>query len=336
MAQLERNPDSFKNTKSPTTPFEQFIQGDHKSWSPTTSPTQKCYDLEEAFPNQQNKKSVLTKVKEKAKKLRHSLSGRRKQDNQIQGENNTPSWGVNLEDEEEVEEEDEDPEYLGAPMYESELAPEDYKETSRQHPRADPLFSEKNILPSQQSTKQENENESESGNELLEDGYNMKETQNIDSKFSELSVATTNTVEKPIEQERKDSVTDHEKQKGVNSPTTWDKGVSMKEYFMNKLEPGEDEKELSKVISDAMSPRRREPGERGVVDKVKDVVTSFLPPTNPSLFRVFTSNTNNTGSLSPQTSISNNNGNLSPLIPISTNAHEVLEEQTNGRVLQTN
>lgn len=53
------------------------------------------------------KKSVLTKVKERAMKFRYSLSKRRMED-----ENVTPSWGVSLEDD---EEEEEDPEYLGAP-----------------------------------------------------------------------------------------------------------------------------------------------------------------------------------------------------------------------------
>lgn len=55
------------------------------------------------------RKSVLTKVKEKARKLvlRNSLSlSRKRQDD----DNLTPSWGVRLEDEEE-----EDAEYLGAP-----------------------------------------------------------------------------------------------------------------------------------------------------------------------------------------------------------------------------
>jgi len=62
----------------------------------------------EEDPSLCQKKSVLTKVKQKARKLCSSLSKRRMED-----ENVTPSWGVRLEDEE--EEEEEDPEYLGAP-----------------------------------------------------------------------------------------------------------------------------------------------------------------------------------------------------------------------------
>lgn len=50
-------------------------------------------------------------MKEKAKKLKHSLSGRKKmQENDVHDD--TPSWGVALDDD---DEEDVDPEYLGAP-----------------------------------------------------------------------------------------------------------------------------------------------------------------------------------------------------------------------------
>ncbi|KAM7251336.1 hypothetical protein ACFE04_023219 [Oxalis oulophora] len=46
-------------------------------------------------------------------------------------------------------------------------------------------------------------------------------------------------------------------------------------WKLNKLEPGEDERALSQVIVDAISPRRN-PGDASVVDKVKDVVTSLI------------------------------------------------------------
>lgn len=46
------------------------------------------------------------KVKEKARKFRKSIGKRRMEDDNV-----TPSWGVSLDD----EEEEEDPEYLGAP-----------------------------------------------------------------------------------------------------------------------------------------------------------------------------------------------------------------------------
>ncbi|PNY11174.1 hypothetical protein L195_g007777 [Trifolium pratense] len=151
-------------TRSPSiATMEQFLRGGESSrMSPTysTSPSSpsssyfekvKHHDPEEDQGLYQ-RKSVLSKVKERAKKLvsRNSLS-RRRQDE----DNFTPSWGVSLEDE---EGEEEDAEYLGAPIYESELAPEEYKENARQHPRANPVISEKRVLkttkPGEQQDKQ--------------------------------------------------------------------------------------------------------------------------------------------------------------------------------------
>lgn len=70
----------------------------------------KNHDPEEDHVHHQ-KKSVLSKVKEKARKLKHSLSGKKRHN---EDGNTTPSWGVSLEDYED-EEEEEDAEYLGAP-----------------------------------------------------------------------------------------------------------------------------------------------------------------------------------------------------------------------------
>lgn len=71
------------------------------------------HDAEEDH-NHHPKKSVLTKVKEKAKKLKHSLSNKKKHHDSDSQEtdNTTPSLGVNLND---YEDEEEDAEYLGAP-----------------------------------------------------------------------------------------------------------------------------------------------------------------------------------------------------------------------------
>lgn len=89
--------------------------------SPTYSPTSssspsspyfdrlKHHDMEEDQAMMYQRKSVLAKVKEKARKLRYSLSKKRQEEEEA---NFTPSWGVSLEDE---EEEVEDAEYLGAP-----------------------------------------------------------------------------------------------------------------------------------------------------------------------------------------------------------------------------
>lgn len=62
-------------------------------------------------------------MKDKAKTLKHTLSSKRLQD--YPEESNSPPRGDSLTDDD--DEGDEDPEYLGAPMYESELAPESYR-----------------------------------------------------------------------------------------------------------------------------------------------------------------------------------------------------------------
>lgn len=138
-----------------------------------------------------------------------------------------------------------------------------------------------------------------------------------------------------------------------SQPPTFDKGVSVKEYLMHKLEPGEDERALSQVISDAISPRRS-PGDIGVVGKMKEAVTSLLRPeqepsqsttetaeslsNNPTsrspLSKINTSSLSDcspapismtkTNSLSniSQKPVSATNANSSPRIPISTNPYE--------------
>lgn len=115
-----------------------------------------------------------------------------------------------------------------------------------------------------------------------------------------------------------------------NSPTSqiWDKGVSVKEYLMNKLEPGEDEKALSRVISEAMSPRRT-PGDVGVIEKVREAVTSLLRtevPTKHADAKATTklADTNpTTAARTPsQVSASTSTTSASSQVPVSFNPHE--------------
>lgn len=122
---------------------------------------------------------------------------------------------------------------------------------------------------------------------------------------------------------------------------TWDKGVSVKEYLMNKFEPGEDERALSQAITEAISPRRVT-GDVGVVEKVKGAVNSLLHSDDSSSSQSATRAT----PLSPPVPVSTNlqqkkeaatsllrndessflsatrAANLSPPIPVSTNPHQ--------------
>ncbi|OMO62005.1 hypothetical protein CCACVL1_23083 [Corchorus capsularis] len=291
------------------------------SSSPTFSRSQGVVHDPEDAHYQPKKLTVLAKVKEKARRWRNSFS-KRKHGN---SDNTTPSWGVRLED---VDNEEEDPEYLGAPMYESELAPEGYKEHARQHPRAISVISEKHILPGNVHSVAEAETKKPAPANFAE----TDETWKIDSKFQGLSVSAPTASEtekhetnKPggvHEADHKDSNAETDKHALQNdddspiSPTEnkWDKGVSVKEYLKNKLEPGEDERALSRVISDVMSPRRA-PGEVGVIEKVKGAVNSLLRREE-----------------SAQSTMEHSTANSS-----TNNAEAVMKEEENkGRILQAN
>ncbi|KAI8016083.1 hypothetical protein LOK49_LG05G01331 [Camellia lanceoleosa] len=378
-----------KTPKARTSPtFEQLLQGkscvlikkkkeqwDTTRWPSCSSPILgRDHDHEEYYSpsysphilhsnnmnlnnNNNNKKSVLMKVKEKAKKLRQSLSKKKHDGHE---DNSTPSWGVSLDD----DEDDEDPEYLGAPMYESELAPETYKEKARQHPRADPVVSGKHILTSttknevevevEREKQKENVNEKEQAKEeeqakekekvkekekpisptnktitetmteKLTPAYNTvaDATHTIASKIAGLTVSTTNETgtvgvcpgSSGIQNlgrvsESRETVTGGGLQ-------MWDKGVSVKEYLMQKLEPGEDDRALSQAITDAISPRKTR-GELGVVEKVKGAVNLLLRNEESSQSTVRAAN-------------------LTSSIPVSTNAQPVIEEENHGRILQAN
>ncbi|KAK3003082.1 hypothetical protein RJ639_019082 [Escallonia herrerae] len=337
MAQLDPSRKFSENLKTPrsepTSPtFEQLLHGDASTWSSSNSPTLGRHHDQEEDHNHHSRKSVLTKVKERAKKLRHSLSPKKKNGHEFHDGVTTPPWGVTLPDD---EDDDEDPEYFGAPMYESELAPENYKETAKQHPREVHVASEKHVLTSSIKHEALQKNEEPSGpnktitetvSEKLGPAYTAVSetvseklgpayaavtdaTHTIASKIAGLTVATPDPTETgrnahpaitttPRSADTKKHVGSvvkkpgrswEIKEQGTSSPQTWDKGVSVKEYLMQKLEPGEDERALSQVISEAISPRRT-PGDMGMVEKMREAVTSFLRPEESSNSGTKTSN----------------------------------------------
>lgn len=344
-------------------------------WSSSSSPTLGNNHDQEEYSNHPNKKSVLAKVKERAKKLRHSLSGKKKHGNDLHDDNTTPSWGVSLDD---LDEEDDDPEYLGAPsnninnfickfmilrqkilnllcliVYESELAPETYREYARQHPRASPVVSEKHIMPGsiKHETDQQENDRAMSRNKTMARSASLKlaPSHSVTSKFAGLTVKTPETQETGDHTALSDSAIHLGDMKKLgessligkqfsSSPQKWDKGVSVKEYFLNKLEPGEDERALSQAITDAISPRKTA-RETGVVEMVKEAVTSFFrhEETSSSVTTKTTTNSSSTLLVSPkptfnkENSLSSTNSPTSKLsfyasansspVPISTNAH---------------
>ncbi|ONI00155.1 hypothetical protein PRUPE_6G070900 [Prunus persica] len=465
MAQLERvqrhgdsetttthEPKKLTTSTSPT--MEHYLRGGEalkSSPASSSSSSPLGYHDQEDDHGHHHKKSVLTKVKEKAKKLRHSLSHKKKH---MEGDNSTPTLGASMN---EHEDEEQDAEYLGAPMYESELAPEGYKETAKLHPRAVPVISEKHVLPSSVNQDAEQDKEkplspnktvtetaavkSLSPNETVTETVAKKPpspsksvaetvkppspkktitetvteklgpayatvsdtTHAIASKIEGLTVSAPAavadathaiaskvglTVAAPTPSENNESLEAPHTSLAVSAPKNsssqaaqqtlaaseapqplsapaapqggkhagssdqiWDKGVSVKEYLAQKFEPGEDERALSRVISDVMSPRTSPSGEVGMVGKVKGAITSLLrndesPKTTTSQSAMTTSpssqpamTSSSPRSQSAMTSSSPHSQSAkasSPRIPVSTNAYEVVEEENKGRILQTN
>ncbi|CAK8536061.1 unnamed protein product [Lathyrus sativus] len=281
--------------KSPSiATMEQFLRGgEAPRMSPTYSHTSasspsshyfgmKHHDLEEDHGLYQ-RKSVLAKVKERAKKLvlRNSLSRKR-----LDEENLTPSWGVSLEDE---EEEEEDPEYLGAPIYESELAPEEYKENARQHPRANPVISEKRVLRTMKS------GEHDQGNALtpIKSTTSTSPSTSTSTKTPQLATTPNNSTKESTTMTQKLTSSNVE---GSNSNSSSQPASSSKynvgsitpvapftSVMMKTASPSPPSVKTNTTTSPKisynsqafLSPRKGSNG-IGVIDKVKGVVSSLL------------------------------------------------------------
>ncbi|KAG7627566.1 hypothetical protein AtNW77_Chr3g0200911 [Arabidopsis thaliana] len=353
--------------------------GEASKRSPSGSPRK-----ENDGEHSHHKKSLFSKMKDKAKKLQHSLSTKKRHDEEgdatmspfcrsedhevrevgyasLSPRDNSKDRKVR---EEGGEEEEEDPEYLGAPMYESKKAPEELKETARQHPRENPVITETNVLsvlPAKQDAEQEQKDctgsktehpviseknvlsdvkhekaadsdtttivtesaektrkECTSQQEPISPSKTVTETvtEKLAPAYAKVSDATQAITKKiqdmafPEPTEREEEVNDVAEinTAGTNQPTgfntkVWDKGVSMKEYISQKFEPSEDDRELSRVISKAISPR-----------KGSSQTSSFGAATN----------------MAPA---SNSADNKAPLLA---NTNEIVEEENHGKILQPN
>ncbi|XXG75259.1 hypothetical protein AAC387_Pa07g3805 [Persea americana] len=197
------------------------------------------------------KKSVLAMVKEKARKWRDTLSTRK-------GDNSTPAWGVSLEEED--DEEVENPQYHGAPMYKSELVPAEYKDTGRNLSIPSSAMTKNNVhVLMVKEEGAESKTITESVTNILAPAYAIVSgaTQMIASIIQvPLAVATSATGEQSSSAENRD------------------KGVSEEENHMQKLETGKEQRVFSQVNSEAMSGRKvEEVGEKDAV-KVKEAVSS--------------------------------------------------------------
>lgn len=89
-------------------------------------------------------------------------------------------------------------------------------------------------------------------------------------QMHEKSVSVKEYWKHKFEPESSGNNSDRRADKGENTKgelQKLEKGVSVKDYLMHKFEPGEDERALSKVITQAISPRR---------DKMREAMSSFL------------------------------------------------------------
>ena len=313
--------------------------GEASKLSPTGSPRK---EDEHHGEHSHHKKSLFSKMKDKAKKLQHSLSGKRRHDEEGDPTMSQP-FGRSEEDHQvreaggyatlsprgkskdhkgrEEGEVEEDPEYLGAPMYESKKAPEELKETARQHPRETPVITETNllsVLPVKHDTEQEQKDCTGSNTEAISPSKTVTETvtETLAPAYAKVSDATHAITKKiqdmafpePTEAEPDVNDVSEINTAGTNHPTgfntkVWDKGVSMKEYISQKFEPGEDDKALSQVISKAISPR-----------KASSEATTF-------------------GGSKNMVSTPNSAYNKAPLLA---NTNEIVEEENHGKMLQPN
>ncbi|KAJ8642382.1 hypothetical protein MRB53_019076 [Persea americana] len=265
------------------------------------------YDHED-YQSPHTKKSVLTKVKEKARKWRNTLSKKKHgHDGASPTATPTPTRRVSL-----VEEGEEGaPEYHGAPLYESEQAPEDYKEApTTQHSAPPVVIAEKHVLKARNNmgtatesktltqtakdkmgTTTESRTLTQSAKDNMGTTTTTTESKTLTQSTNDVGVTgpacdqvsqttqviTSKTHGPPVELMANTTDTTVVESSPTGTGQNWDKGVSVKEYLMQKLEPGEEEKALSRVISEAMSPGKLgNNGEMGVVDKVKEAVSSLL------------------------------------------------------------
>ncbi|KAJ0240346.1 Low-temperature-induced protein [Hirschfeldia incana] len=336
--------------------------GEASKLSPTGSPRR---ENEHHGEHSHHKKSLFSKMKDKAKKLQHSLSGKRRHDEEGDA-TMSPPFGRSADHQvreaggyatlsprdkskdhkvrEEGELEEEDPEYLGAPMYESNKAPEELKETARQHPRIIPVITETNVLsvlPAKHEAeqqkdctgsnrkncmiseknvmsdvKQEKKGKEYTNNEPITPSKTVTETvtETLAPAYAKVSEATHAITKKIQDMAFRESTeadingVSEINTAGTNQPTgintkVWDKGVSMKEYISQKFTPGEDDRELSRVISKAISPRKAST-EAGTFNGA----TNMVPAQNSS-------------------------DNKDPLLA---NTNEIFKEENHGKILQPN
>ncbi|CAL9187889.1 unnamed protein product [Musa hybrid cultivar] len=274
-------------------------------WSAPTTPTFREFYDHEDYHHHHAKKSVLVKVKEKARKWRQMLLKKR----HGQGKHNpTPPWGVSLDAG--LEEEDEHPRHHGASVSESETAPYapavDSAPANHSSPQVKSTVTLLSTTDEESETMQKDEVSSEQPASddhlgavkelpipdttvvpaaidkapMKDESMDQKPAGNSNKTLSETvteiltpAYAAVSEATQAIASKFQGSSPRYE----MVAKQVWDKGVSMKEYLMQKLEPGEEDRALCEVITGAVSPRNVSHGcaEAGAVKTREEAVSSL-------------------------------------------------------------
>ncbi|CAL9069878.1 unnamed protein product [Musa banksii] len=284
--------------------------------APTTPTLVNLYNDEDDFSHhqQQAKKSIMVRVKEKAKKWRQMLVKKRHggKENSV-----TPPWGVSLD-----EADEEDPNYQGAPKYEPEMALDSYEDSasddqSTTHypsPSENSTITQLSAFDREIEMKQANDGHRQPASDhggdvkvipappettvitptndktMVKDKYlpqpPVSNGGDNDKTLSETVTETLAPVYTMISKATQ-ALSSKIQESGPRYETTakqvWDKGVSMKEYLMQKLEPREEDKALRDVITDAVTPRnvRHSFADVGIASNRKEPVSSLMAKEEP-------------------------------------------------------
>ncbi|KAK8950115.1 hypothetical protein KSP40_PGU017919 [Platanthera guangdongensis] len=247
------------------------------------------------------KRSVVARVKDKARKLKNSFRRKKHGGNE---DNASPARGSSLSEEEEEEEEEEDPEYHGAPMYESATIPRllagtQSPETPHNSTTASPITTPKEPLAVEQSGKKSPNASKNQHTEFLgeppelpaapeadpsDDRTLAQNVKEILTPAYNMITSATQVIGSKIHGnlESTDSASANWDESGAKQ--SCDKDVSVKKYLMAKLQPGDDERALSQVITEAITPGPAGNGDGGgagqavvsAVEKFKGAVSSLV------------------------------------------------------------
>ncbi|KAI3667695.1 hypothetical protein L6452_42764 [Arctium lappa] len=120
-----------KGSRTQTSPHSQHFKGEASSQSSNSSPILRKNHDHDNHGNHHIKKSVFMRMKEKARKLKKSISGRKRRDeNESCSPYATPPGSAGP-----LDDDKDRPEFFGSPLYEPTVEPEFDKHAAKEHSR---------------------------------------------------------------------------------------------------------------------------------------------------------------------------------------------------------